>query len=216
MTKRILLALLLTLGCFVFTATAQFNITITNTDNPNGDPHSAVEGETKHYQVFVTLTGALPFKRNFVVNVTNGAITQQYLIPTFPPQHTALLYVDVQWNCNVSAGNIVITETVSGISTTYNTTVISYLSTPNYCTTITPYKQNLLLGEAPQQLDVIDCSPVCHVTYSANYMYQWQVGDVPIGLFPQIPPSGFTNLPPRTSTQPSYTPDDQMYNIPNA
>lgn len=207
MIKKIILAIIL-FCCIAITVTAQFTITITNSDIPGNDPHTSYEGELKHYDVTITLNPGqqLPNKRQFVATVTNGSITQQYLIPTFPPAQITPLYIDVRWNCNVTAGTITITETNSGSTGTYNNTVFSFTNDLIYCRTASPAKQNLLWGDTPQYLDVVNCSPYCHSINSITYMYKWEVGDVPVGVFPQVPPNGFTAIPGFAANYPAYNP----------
>lgn len=183
---------------------AQFNISIQPTTGPT------YEGDLKNYKVFITLTGSLPNKYEFVASVTNGTITSQYLIPTFPPQQPAQLFVEVRWNCLVTAGSVTVIEQFSGLSATNNVTIISFLNDPTYCSTAIPAKQNLFYGQAPQPLDVTYCSPYCLGGQSPNdvtFQFQWQVGDVPIGVFPQEPTGGWTNIPGAVSylyTPPTY------------
>jgi len=192
------------LACVHYAALSQFNITIQPTTGPT------YEGDLKNYKVIITLTGSLPNKYQFVASVSNGTITSQYLIPTFPPQQPAQLFVEVRWNCLVTLGTVTVTETYSGQSATNNVTILSFLNDPTYCITATPSKQNLFYGQTPQILDVQYCSGYCQSTNDVTYLYQWQVGDVPVGVFPQEPPGGvFTDIPGATGK--TYLPP--TYNV---
>ncbi len=210
MIKKIILAGVIFI-CFSLNAFAQFTITISATDNIP-DPHTSYEGELKHYFVNITLTGPLPDKYEFVASVTNGSVIQESLIPSFPPTHPVPLYVDIRWDCTIlTTGTINITEIYSGNSVTYTNTIFSFLNDLNYCRTATPAKQNIYWGQTPQTLEVITCSPYCHGINSSAYQYQWQIGDVPIGVFPQVPPAGFTDIPGFAAHYPAYLPN--TYNV---
>ena len=195
MIKKIILGGVIFL-CSSFYAFPQFNITITDSRIP--DTHSCNEGDLKHYIVTITQSGTIYTFYQFAASVTNGTITQQSLIAHFPPLQPIELYVDIRWNCQVTAGSLTVYDPNSSSSATYNTTILFYINDPNYCRTATPNKQNLFYGQTPLQLDLVTCSAYCQATNDVTYQYQWQVGDVPIGVFPQEPPGGFTDIPNQT------------------
>jgi len=165
MIKKIILAAIILVSSY--NSFSQFTIT---------GPADVTEGFTVDYTVNYTVhppTGA-----NYTITVINGT-----LLPTgqLPPYQT----IRVKWDCLVADGSITLTESGTPNSFTYNTTVLSYLSSTNYCNIAYPEKQNNNYGQWPDFLDVIYCSPYC----ISSYTFQWQIGDVPIGVFPQVPTS---------------------------
>ncbi len=166
MIKKIILSAIILASSYIgFSQSFSFTIT---------GPTDVTEGFTVDYTV--NYFNHPPTGANFKVTVVNGT-----LIPTsqLPPYQ----FIRVKWNCQAASGSITLTETTTPYSFTFNTTVLSYLSSTTYCSTAYPEKQNNNYGQFPNQLDVVYCSPYCASTYT----YQWEVGDVPIGVFPQVP-----------------------------
>jgi RHS repeat-associated protein len=189
MIKKITL-LIITLISIYVTATANFTIGITG-------PATSYEGFESPLKTryTVTYTGTLPRRYDFKVAVVNGTATAYNLIPLFTDGGTTVgLYVQVKWNCGVTSGSITITEAGTGVSTTFNVFIKSFFNMPasDYCSEAVVPKQNLLLGQIPSKLSVFFCIQPC--LDERNTTYQWQVGDVPIGVFPQLPPNGFEDI----------------------
>jgi RHS repeat-associated protein len=200
MIKKNILVVIVICSCF-YSSMAQFNISISNNNVHPNVPHTALEGELINYTVTVSLTGPLPSKYEFTASVANGTVINTFdPHPSFPPVHPITFNLAVRWNCLETAGSLTILETRSGINSTWNTVIISlansHIYDPSYCINASPAKQNLIFGDLPENLTVNYCSPFCQGASETNifYQYQWQVGDVPIGVFPQIPPAGFNDI----------------------
>jgi RHS repeat-associated protein len=218
MIKKILLCLLVFV-CAHSAATAQFtsmNITGATTS------YEGFESPIKT-RYTINLTGTIPPKYYFDVQVQGGTLTAYDLTPvnTRPDAGGGgirPMYVQVRWDCGVTNGTITVTETKSGLTTSINVYIKSFFNIPpsDYCSqTVTP-KQNLHLGDVPSLLSVTYCSQTC--LDNLNATYQWQVGDVPVGVFPQVPPNGFNDIvigimPGEPSPwQPTYQPMAVRYN----
>jgi RHS repeat-associated protein len=147
-----------------------------------GGPNPAAEGTTQYYDISYT---NIVSKYNFVSTVTNGTVIEEDLDPA-----SSRIFVKVQWNCGVASGSLRIDDTRSTATTTYNVTITSSVVITSYCMNTVAVHQSLFYGQTPTVLSVIDCNPPCH--YLSNYEYTWQVGDVSVGVFPQIPTS-YTN-----------------------
>ncbi len=155
---------------------AQFIITISP---PTNDPVT-YEGDTKDYTVTYT---NLPANFMFQTTVSGGTV-----VPIMGGG-AAPNTIRVKWDCVTGGGIITLTELLSGNSGTLNVVVTSFISDPNnYCINVLPENQNINPGQTPANLIVSFCSPYCSAG-NINYIYQWQVGDVPIGVIPQIPTS---------------------------
>ncbi len=149
-------------------------------------PNPALEKSTQVYNV--TYTVPLPPIHNLVASAVNGSIINQSLEPS-GSGGSRTPYVQVSWNCNVTSGSVTVTETTTGNSFTYNVTITPLVT---LCTQISPVHQNLHFGDIPSILSISNCvPPLC---LGSSYTYQWQVGDVPVGTFPQEP-FFWTDLP---------------------
>ena len=178
MIKKIILAAFILVSSF--NSFSQFTITAPPF------PHTAYEGVTVDY--IVNYQKPLPQPPyDFTVTVVNGT----FIATQLPPYQT----IRVTWNCLVANGSVTLTDNNNpGFPATYSTVIESYLSSTTYCSFVTPEKQNNNYGQFPNLLDITFCSPFCQ----SNYTYQWQVGDVPIGVFPQVPTS-WADIPSATS-----------------
>lgn len=196
MAKRLITALITLL--LAASGRAQFTITITSP--LTGYPH---EGDIVEYLVSYN---NLPQPHKLQSAVSNGIILAENLEPSQPP---AKLFIRVKWNCMVPAGSVSLTERISGVSFTFNTVILNFLTDPdNYCNTAVPAKQNLHYNQPPAPVSIQYCSNSCNAADNI-YQYQWQVGDVPVGVFPQLPPS-WANIPGAVSANylpPAYHSD---------
>ena len=165
MVKKIILAAIILVSSY--SGFSQFTIS---------GPADIAEGFTVEYRVNYSINP--PANAQYKITVSNGVLLP--ILQMGPPQR-----IKVKWNCQVGSGSITLTETANfpTQSFTYSTVIYSYLSSNLYCNTVIPEKQNNNWGQFPDLLDVSYCSPYCDATYT----YQWQVGDVPIGVFPQEP-----------------------------
>jgi|GEM_PF-197239 len=176
MIKKAILAVIIIM-CSSVSVYSQFTINI--------DPYSsepAIEGESAKYLVTYS---QLPDPHKLQASVVNGTIIDQNLEPD--PKMAG--FITVLWDCNPLNGNgdITVTELLTNTSGTLNVFVHTFLNDPTYCNRADPLKQNLLYGQAPEILKVITCSRYCNAEQTSPYRYQWQVGDVAIGVFPQVP-----------------------------
>ncbi len=180
MIKKVIIffSLLLYIGSSAFSQTITIN-------PPGAGP--AVEGEPTTYTIRYDQLYP-PFK--LTASVVNGSIIEQSLEPG-PKAHITVL-----WDCNPlnGSGDITITENITNTIGTLNVLIHTFLNDPDYCNRAYPFKQNLLFGQYPEILRVITCSNICNDEKTSPYTYQWQVGDVPIGVFPQVPAS-YANVP---------------------
>jgi RHS repeat-associated protein len=196
MIKKISLLIIALISGYA-TATAQLTaITIT------GVP-SSFEGFENQVKTRYTVrtVGKITGKYNFTVQVVNGTATSIVtnlggggVVPDDGGLTGIPLYVIVRWDCSVTSGTITVTETVSGVSATFNVFIKSFFNIPasDYCSETREQKRNLYLGQKPGMLSVYYCTQSC--LDERNSTYQWQVGDVPIGVFPQLPPAGFSDI----------------------
>jgi len=186
-----------------------------------------VQGPTESYEglesanktkYLIRLTGTMPAKYVFTPNVVGGTVTASNLTPT---NMSSILYVQVKWDCAAPNGSVSITVDQKGYpsvtSNTVNVYIKSFLNYPNdYCSQTVNAKQNLHYGQTPDPLSVTYCDQTCLNGYNA--MYQWQMGDVPIGTFPQVPTS-WTDIPfpilpghpPNQPNSPIYQPFSSTY-----
>src|SRR5689334_11597362 len=128
MLKKIILAASF-LFCCINAAFSQFTIGIT------GPASLSYEGGSSDFTFTITYNGTLPSKYSFVATAVNGTVVSQSINPTFPPARPVPLTATVQWNCIVGTGSITVTEINSGASATFNVSIHSFISDPNYCTT---------------------------------------------------------------------------------
>lgn len=173
MIRKIILSAVILLCATIATHAQTFTITIT----PLLDL-TPYEGSTRDY--LVTYTN-LPASYQFEASAINGTV-----IPIMGGG-TAPSIIRVQWDCTVGNGSVNLKEKFSGKSGTLSVVVVSFISDPvNYCSVVSPVKQNNYTGATPTNLTVSFCSPNC-IPGNPIYHYQWQVGDVSIGTFPQDP-----------------------------
>lgn len=202
--KKIFLIVFLAI-CSIYVSRGQFTIVIHPT---GGEP--AIEGEVVKYTIAYD---QLPASYRFASSVTNGNIIEQRLEPS--PKGEP--YIIIRWDCNPlnGTGDITITELGSGVSGTIQVFVRTFLSDPLYCNKAEPVKQNLLYGQTPAILKISACSRYCNTIPTSPYKYQWQVGDVPIGIFPQVPTTYTDILSNSTTDVPATKPDYQppTYNV---
>ena len=199
MIKKAILAVIIMM-CSSVSVFPQFSINI--------DPSSAeptIEGTSVTY--FVTYF-QLPADHKLTSTVANGTIIDQSLEPS-PKQAP---FITVLWDCNplYGSGDITVSELQTNTSATLNVFIHTFLNDAAYCNRAAPLKQNLLYGQAPTILKVIDCSRYCNSEQTTPYKYKWQVGDIAIGDFPQIPTSYTDIISGTTSdsaaTKPQYQP----------
>ncbi|HMU44532.1 MAG TPA: DUF6443 domain-containing protein, partial [Ignavibacteriaceae bacterium] len=178
MAKRIILAAIILISCS-FHSYSQM-ITIQNIN------HTPIEGEIAQYKI---IYNNLPTPHKLRAAVVNGTVISENLEPNQQNEG----FIQVQWYCNEVSGSITITEQITPASATLNTTILTYVNDPTYCNTSTPAKQNLVFGETPSVINIQTCGLGC-TTNDVLYQYQWEVGDVPVGTFPQVPAS-WANIP---------------------
>lgn len=173
MIRKIILSAVILVSATLASYAQTFTITIT----PLSD-HTAYEGSTRDYSVTYT---NLPASYQFEASAFNGSV-----IPIMGGG-AAPSIIRVQWNCTVGNGSVSLKEKFSGTSGSLPVVIVSFISDPvNYCSLVSPLKQNNYTGATPTNLTVSFCSPYC-IPGNPIYHYQWQVGDVPIGTFPQDP-----------------------------
>lgn len=146
-----------------------------------GEPY-VLEGSTVTYAI--SFSGTVPTGTVFGARAVNGTVLSYTINPASRSQ------IVIQWNCKVTSGTVQVwdeTNKPGFLVQSYNQGILSYISNPNFCNEITPAIQNLLIGQSPTTLSVINCTPICASTY--NFQYQWQEGEVPQGTIPQEPPS---------------------------
>ena len=194
MIKKIFLAAVILMN-FSQNSFAQFTINITG----NNTAYEGWENDQTRYTV--TYSGTVPLFGFFSPSVVNGTVISFNLNPASSDK-----YVQVRWNCNVTSGTVTVQDFASSTTGSFNVTILSYLNDPNYCMLVSPAKQNLHYPDKPDPITVTNCSANCHP--AGTYQYQWQVGDVAIGTFPQVPVS-WTDIPFSTTnpaTDASYLP----------
>lgn len=196
MIKKIFF-LILVFICGYLGATAQF--TSMNITGPTTSYEGLEDPVKTRYAL--SLTGTVPAKYDFEIKVNNGIVTASDLTPVqgLPDiggnPTIRRMYIQVRWYCGVTDGTINVTENGSGLTASINVYIKSFFNLPisDYCSQTVSEKQNLHYGEIPSVLSVTYCNQTC--LNDLNCVYQWQVGDVPIGVFPQIPPNGFEDIP---------------------
>ncbi len=193
MIKKLFLTTIILFGGFY--CFAQFSISIVNIN------HTPTEGEVVQYKIIYTNPPAPPLKLQSTV--VHGTVISESLNPNAQNEGS----IQVQWDCNEVSGSITITEKISNTSTTLNTGISTFVNDPNYCNTGSPAKQNLIYGQTPTLLTVVNCNTFC-MNRIGLYQYLWQVGDVPIGVFPQIPTT-WTDVVNPANDQPVTTPTYQ-------
>lgn len=197
MIKTAFITILLILSLAYQSDAQNYSITITPPE-----PY-AWEGSTVSYMV--TFSGNVPQDAVFEPSVVNGSVLSYNLSPY------SQSYIVVHWNCRISTATISITEYIDKSGTvvkTYNPVIWTYSNAANFCNTAAPAFQTLQISQQPASVNISNCTPFC--TSSYNFQYRWEVGDVPIGANPQVPPyfyqiqgaTGDTYQPP-TSTVPA-------------
>jgi RHS repeat-associated protein len=173
MIKKIILSLVI----LICSSVGSYALVITITPISTSDPLT-YEGTTKDYTV--TYQNLLP-GHQFQLIVVNGTaipVTGQGPVPTL---------IRIKWDCVTGSGTIILREVNTLIQGTFSPVITSFISDPtNYCNNVMPVKQDLLIGQTAALLYVSYCSPICSAP-NVFYHYQWQVGDVAIGTFPQVP-----------------------------
>jgi RHS repeat-associated protein len=182
MIKKLIISALISFGFSLNIFSQGYTITFAPTERYTW------EGSTITYSV--AITGTIPSSIIFGAEAVNGTVID-YSISSSPRS-----YITVQWNCKVTSGTIKIVDASirpQSVLYTYNVVIWSYSNAPNFCSQAYPVTQSLpASGQLPSELSVINCTPYCVSSY--NFQYQWQVGDVPYGAYPQVP-SSYENIP---------------------
>lgn len=132
------------------------------------------EGNGYVYSVSYRPNVSGPF--NFTSQVTNGTVVAQDLNPL-----SSEMYVRIVWNCQVTSGNLKITETNTSSIANYPVVVNNFSNIFRFCQTISPATQNINISQLqiPQYLTITNCASNCASFY--GYTYQWQEADISIG-----------------------------------
>lgn len=178
----------------------QFTILI---QPPSAEP--AVEGESVTYWIIYS---ELPVPHKLIASVDHGTILEKSLEPDPKIQP----HITVLWDCNPinGSGSITVSELLTNTSASLDVFIQDFLNDDTYCNRASPVKQNLLYGQQPTILTVIKCSRMCNSELTTPYKYMWQVGDVAIGTFPQVP-TAYTDIAPGPGSdfpanKPTYQP----------
>jgi RHS repeat-associated protein len=162
-----------------------------------------------HARYAVTYTGlnTSPNAHFFVASAVNGTIISYNLnVESDAISDGGDFYVEVAWNKGATAGSITIQEVYSGLSTTYNALLNFPLD--EYCNVVKPQKQNLIYGEIPDILVAKNCLSYDNLLVD----YQWQEGDVPVGVFPQVPTIWNNALPVAGINPTTFLPSTYLVN----